>query len=87
MSDTANYNFSSFLFVYPVKSYIFVQNRYNMNKKKPYYLVIDLFDLRQSLILPSVAELSRTVGVHRNTFRIDPKGIYGHYLVVPYKLK
>lgn len=59
----------------------------NMNKKKPYYIVIDLHDLRKSVIVPSITELADITGVHRNTLRIDPEGIYGHFMIIPYKLK
>jgi len=58
-----------------------------MNIKKPYYIVIDLWDLRKSTILPSITELADITGVHRNTLRINPEGIYGHFLIIPYKLK
>jgi len=58
-----------------------------MNKKKPYYIVIDLYDLRNVSIVPSITELSEITGIHRNTLRIDPSGIYGHFLIIPYKLK
>ena len=58
-----------------------------MNKKKPYYLIIDLYDLRKSMILSSITEVADLTGVHRNTLRLDPTGIYGHFLIIPYKLK
>jgi hypothetical protein len=58
-----------------------------MNKKKPYYIAIDVYDLRKTEILPSITELSALTGVHRNTLRLKPEGIWGHYLIIPYKLK
>jgi len=58
-----------------------------MNRKKPYYIVINLWDLRKSVILPSITELANITGVHRNTLRLNPEGIHGHFLIIPYKLK
>ena len=57
-----------------------------MNHKKPYFIVIDLYDLRNSIICASVMEVADVVSVHRTTVDVAG-GLYGHYLVVPYRLR
>ena len=57
-----------------------------MNHKKPYYIVIDLFDLKKTVLAASITELSEITKIHRNTLRHTPDNIWGHYLVITYKL-
>jgi hypothetical protein len=58
-----------------------------MRRKKPYFMVIDLFNLKDSVICSSGVSVSGIVGVHRNSIRMDDDGIYGHYLVLLRKIE
>lgn len=50
-------------------------------------MVIDLFNLKDSVICSSGVSVSGIVGVHRNSIRMDDDGIYGHYLVLLRKIE
>lgn len=59
------------------------QNVYIMKRKKPYFIVIDLYDLRSTVILKNVTDVSGMIGIDRRTIRIDEDRIYSHYFVLP----
>lgn len=58
-----------------------------MKRKKPYYVVIDLFEPKKTTIQSSIQSISTIIGVHRNTIKVDNDTVYGHFLVLPRKIE
>lgn len=58
-----------------------------MEKKKPYYVVIDVYNLGNTVICKSILSVCSIVGVGRNSISSSGDGVYGHYLVLPRKIK
>lgn len=54
-----------------------------MKRKSPHFVVIDLFNLKQTTIEQSKIEVATIVGMHRNSIDFEQDKIYGHYLVLP----
>lgn len=58
-----------------------------MKRKTPYYIVVDLFDIRKTTIECSKRQVAYIVDKHRNTIDYEQDNIYGHYFVLPRFIK
>lgn len=52
-------------------------------RKKPYFIVIDLYNMKNTVIKSTIMDVAEIVKVHRNTISIEDDGIYQHYIVLP----
>jgi len=66
--------------------YICAESILLVMRKKPYYLVIDLFNPKNSLICSSIIEISGITKVHRNTIKPEEEQLIKNYLILPRKL-
>jgi hypothetical protein len=57
-----------------------------MKRKKPYYILIDLYNLQNSIICNSIMEIANITGIHRNTITAAKTQIRSHFMIIPYKL-